>query len=84
MIKGGYQILDFGGRDLSSAKTISGMHAKIAGTNKPFLASGMVYSTTAYKDTWLDFSLSGTSYVATLPDSKTITITNADACTIAS
>ena len=82
MIKGGYQIVDFGDSDLSSSVTKAGMHALISGCDKPFLVRGLYDGTIHFKPLFLAFIPSSTSFVASLPTGDILTVTNANACQI--
>lgn len=81
--KGGYQILN-----LKSTKLTAGTSSTIKGTwetlegnhHKPVLVSGLVIGTTEYNDAFVEFTVSNTTYTATLYG-YTLTVTNADAVT---
>lgn len=66
-----------------SSATIPGTHARIASTKYPKLVKGINYGGTVYDDAYVKFTLSGTSYVSETVYGKVITVTNADAVTIA-
>ena len=81
--KGGYQILDLKKTKLTAgtASTIKGTWGTLAGNyHKPALVSGLVIGTTEYNDAFAEFTLSNTTYTATLYG-HTLTVTNADAVT---
>ena len=81
--KGGYQILDLKNTKLTAgtASTIKGTWGTLAGNyHKPVLVSGLVIGTTEYNDAFAEFTLSNTTYTATLYG-YTLTVTNADAVT---
>lgn len=81
--KGGYQILDLKNTKLTAgtASTIKGTWETLEGNfHKPVLVSGLVIGTTEYNDTFTEFTISNTTYTATLYG-YTLTVTNADAVT---
>lgn len=63
--KGGYKLIDFGGVDISTSKTISGIYNKIADTGKRIVGCNLVYSTTKFKELTLDVKKVGTDFVLT-------------------
>ena len=86
-MKGGYQIIDLGGKALSG--TIANLPALIAGANgKPIILTNFKISTTLYGDMYVcNYIKSGTSYIVSFILSNTlykVTITNAGAITLAS
>ena len=79
-----YQIVDLKNTSLSgSSKTVAGVHAKIDGAKCPIRLSGINYGGTKYKDAYVKFTKSGTSYVSETVYGKVITITNTNGITIA-
>ena len=76
--KGGYKLIDFGGVDISTSKTISGIYNKIADTEKRIVGCNITLGTTKFKELTLDVKLNGTSYELSNSILK-ITITNANA-----
>ena len=81
--KGGYQILNLKNTKLTAgtASTIKGTWETLEGNyHKPVLVSGLVIGTTEYNDTFAEFTLSNTTYTATIYG-YTLTVTNADAVT---
>ena len=76
--KGGYKLIDFGGVDISTSKTISGIYNKIANTDKRIVGCNIKLSTTIFKELTLDVKANGTSYELSNSILK-ITITNANA-----
>lgn len=79
-----YQIVDLKNTSLSgSSKTVAGVHAKIAGANCPIRLTGINFGGTKYKDAFVRFTLSTTSYVSEAVYGKVITITNTNGITIA-
>lgn len=86
MIKGGYKIIDFKNSPLTSggeAVTIEGIYDTVeASYRKPLLLSGLKIDGTERNDVYATPTLSGSDYVFTAYG-KTITITNADAVSVA-
>lgn len=81
--KGGYQILDLKNTKLTAgtATTIKGTWETLEGNyHKPVLVSGLVIGTTEYNDAFAEFTVTSTTYTATLYG-YTLTVTNADAVT---
>lgn len=81
--KGGYQILDLKNTKLTAgtASTIKGTWETLEGNfHKPVLVSGLVIGTTEYNDAFAEFTVTNTTYTATLYG-YTLTVTNADAVT---
>lgn len=76
--KGGYRLIDFGGVDISTSKTISGIYNKIANTDKRIVGCNITLGTTKFKELTLDVKANGTSYELSNSILK-ITITNANA-----
>lgn len=52
--KGGYKLIDFGGVDISTSKTISGIYNKIADTGKRIVGCNITLGTTKFKELTLD------------------------------
>ena len=81
---GTYTIVDLKGTSLSgSSATIKGIYNRIKNTDCAKLLTGINYGGTKYKDAFVKFTLSGTSYVSETIYGKVITVTNADGVTIA-
>ena len=79
-----YAIVDLKGTSLSgSSATVSGVHAAISKANCPIKLTGINYGGTKYKDAFVRFSASSTSFVSEPVYGKVITVTNADGITIA-
>lgn len=79
-----YKIVDLKGTSLSgSSATVAGVHAAIASANCPIRLSGINYGGTKYKDAFVKFTLSTTSYVSEPVYGKVITVTSSDGITIA-
>lgn len=84
MLTGGYQIIDLGGINHESGSSVKheGIYAKIEGTKKPLLFSGVVVDGTEYQDAFLPVHVSGTSYEALyqigLTDFLAISISDSD------
>ena len=79
-----YKIIDLKGTSLSgSSATIDGIHAAIGSANCPIRLSGINFGGTKYKDAFVKFYASSTSYVSEAVYGKVITVTNADGVTIA-
>lgn len=79
-----YKIIDLKGTSLSgSSATIAGIHAAIGSANCPIRLSGINFGGTKYKDAYVKFYASSTSYVSEAVYGKVITVTNADGVTIA-
>lgn len=68
MLKGGYQIIDLGNRNFHHLVgiTIPGIYDKIEGTRKPILLSGFKYADVEFKDMFVNFTVSGSNFVATV------------------
>lgn len=81
--KGGYQILNLKNTKLTAgtASTIKGTWETLEGNyHKPVLVSGLVIGATEYNDAFAEFTVTNTTYTATLYG-YTLTVTNADAVT---
>lgn len=79
-----YTIIDLKGTSLSGTPaTIAGVHAKIGNANCPIRLSGINYGGTKYKDAFVKFSASSTNYVSEPVYGKVITVSNANAVSIA-
>ena len=94
MYKGGYQIVDFAGITLSgTATTIPGLYKTLTTCDKPLLIRGLVQSSVEYTPFFaFGAAASSTTFVIICPDMVSdgvgasqfiITVTNADAVTIA-
>lgn len=86
MLKGGYKIIDFKDAALTTgggAVTIEGIYEAIeASYRKPLLLSGLNIDGTERNDIFATPTVSSSNYVFTAYG-KTITITDADAVTVA-
>ena len=88
---GGYQIIDFGGKTLSStSQTIAGIHRKCS-SGKPIIVRNFKVSTTLYSGSYIAQRVAGSSgawnlYVPNTKSSNstyyTIVVTTADGVTI--
>lgn len=79
-----YKIIDLKGTSLSgTSATIAGIHAAIGSANCPIRLSDINFGGTKYKDAFVKFYASSTSYVSEAVYGKVITVTNADGVTIA-
>ncbi len=79
--KGGYQIVDFKGLQLSAAETtIPGIYETIEGNyNKELLASGLNFSGTVLPDVPIAATISGN--ITFVAYNQTVTITSSDVVT---
>ena len=79
-----YTIVDLKNTSLSgSSKTVAGVHAKIKNANCPIRLTGINYGGTKYKDAFVQFHASSTSFVSETVYGKVITVTNTNGITIA-
>lgn len=79
-----YTIVDLKNTSLSgSSATIAGVHAQIAKANCPIRLTGINYGGTKYKDAFVKFSASSTSFISEAVYGKVITVTNTNGVTIA-
>lgn len=83
MVKGGYQIIDLKNKALTSGVGVvyDGIYDKVEGTRKPILVSGLNVGGTEYHDSFVDFTVSGTTFTGTIYG-KTITIADTDTVTV--
>lgn len=83
MNKGGYQIVDLGGKSftLGTGIVIDGAYDKIRGTRKPIYVSGIVIAAVEYHDTYVDFTVNQTNFEGTIYGKK-IVVKNDDTVTI--
>lgn len=83
MQKGGYQIIDLKNKQLTigTGMVYNGVYELIEGTSKPILLSGINIAGKEYHDTFIDLTVSGSSFIATVYGKK-ITITDNDVVTI--
>lgn len=83
MATGGYQIIDLENKELTLATgmVFEGIYDKIEGTRKPILISGINIEGTEYHDTFVELTVSGSSYVGTIYG-KNISITDVDVVTV--
>lgn len=84
MKKGGYQIIDLQNKNfvLGTGQVVSGVYSLIEGTRKPLLLSGISIAGVEYHDTFVELTVSNTSYTGTVYG-KTITIADTDTVTFA-
>lgn len=75
---GGYKLIDFGGVDISTSKTISGIYNEIENTDKRIVGCNLKLGTTTFKELTLDVKKDGTNLVLSNSIIK-VTITNANA-----
>lgn len=79
-----YAIVDLQGTSLSgSSVTIAGVHGAIGKANCPILLKGINFGGTKYKNAFVKFSASSTSWVSEAVYGKVITVTNVNGVTIA-
>ena len=83
MNKGGYQIVDLGGKSftLGQSRNVRGAYDKIKGTRKPIYVSGIVIAGIEYHDTYVDFTVNQTNFEGTIYGKK-IVVQNNDAVII--
>lgn len=86
MTKGGYQIIDLLETVFTSGSgvTIAGIYDKIEGTRKQILISGFSISGIEQRDQFVNFSLSSTTFTATVvcySGNHTLTISDDDVVT---
>lgn len=83
MNKGGYQIVDLGGKSftLGTGIVVDGAYDKIEGTRKPIYVSGIVIAGVEYHDTYVDFTVNQSNFEGTIYGKK-IVIQNNDVVTI--
>ena len=83
MNKGGYQIVDLGGKSftLGTGIVVDGAYDKIKGTRKPIYVSGIVIAGVEYHDTYVDFTANQTNFEGTIYGKK-IVVKNDDTVTI--
>lgn len=82
MKNGGYQVIDLKGMKITAGASaghpvISGIHSLIEGSNKVKLLSGLVVGNVEYDDMIVLFTVSGTSFVASVAGG-TLTVTQND------
>lgn len=83
-LKGGYQLIDLQGNDLSSGFTLEGLHQVITlSNNKPLLVTGIVISGTKKNDVYTTAEKSETSFYFTVYDTK-IQVKSDDSVVVAS
>ena len=79
-----YAIVDLQGTSLSgTSATVSGVHTAIGNANCPIMLKGINFGGTKYKDAFVKFYASSTSYISEAVYGKVITVTNVDGITIA-
>lgn len=78
MNKGGYQIVDFGGKSftLGTSRMVKGAYDKIKGTRKPIYVSGIVIADVEYHDTYVDFTATQNSFEGTIYGKKIVVNNN--------
>ena len=82
-LKGGYQLVDLQGNDLSSGFTLEGLHQVITlSNNKPLLVTGIVIGGIKKNDVYTTAEKTSDKYTFTIYD-KTLTIANDDSVTVA-
>ena len=83
MNKGGYQIVDLGGKSftLGTGRVVDGVYDKIEGTRKPIYVSGIVIADVEYHDTYVDFTVNQSNFEGTIYGKK-IVVQNNDVVTI--
>ena len=76
MIKGGYQIIDLGGKNLTInvGMVYEGLYESIENTTKPILISGLVINHYEYNDTYSYPTVDGSDYVFIITDGTRIRI----------
>ena len=74
MNKGGYQIVDLGGKSftLGQSRLVSGAYDKIKGTRKPIYVSGIVIADVEYHDTYVDFTANQSDFEGTIYGKKIV------------
>lgn len=86
MNRGGYQIIDLKNKPLTSGvgMVYPGVYDIVEGTRKAILVSGLNVGGTEYKDTYVDFIVTGTAFTGTIygksikiEDTDVVTVTNA-------
>ena len=80
MFTGGYQIVSFGGKNITSADSPTvqldtAPYGLIEGTRKPIMLTDVVIDNTAYHGAFIQPYVSGTSYVFDFAD-FTVTLTD--------
>lgn len=75
---GGYKLIDFGGVDISTSKTISGIYNEIEKTEKRIVGCNLKLGTTTFKELTLDVKKDDTNLVLSNSIIK-VTITNTNA-----
>lgn len=83
MEKGGYQIIDLGNKNLTLGvgMVYKGIYDLIEGTRKPVYLSGLQIGGVEYHDTYVNLTVSGSTYTGTVYG-KTITIDDNDVVTV--
>lgn len=83
MNKGGYQIVDLGGKSftLGTGIVVDGAYDKIKGTLKPIYVSGIVIADVEYNDCYVQIVSNGSNFEGTMYGKK-IVIQNNDVVTI--
>ena len=80
---GGYQIIDLGGKQLTSGvgMVYDGIYDVIESTTKPILVEGLNVGGVDYHSAFVDFTVAGSTYTGTI-HGKTITISDIDVVTV--
>lgn len=83
MNKGGYQIIDLEGKQLTlgTGMQYEGLYEKIEGTRKPCYVSGINIGGTEYHDCYVNFSVNESAFEGELYG-NTITVENTDVVTV--
>lgn len=78
MNKGGYQIVDLGGKNFTNEamKVVKGAYDKIKGTRKPIYVSGIMIDGTEYHDTYVDFTVNQTNFEGIIYGKKIVVQNN--------
>lgn len=83
MLKGGYQIIDLGNKEITTGvgMLIDGIYDKIEGTRKALLISGLNLDGTEYHDTFVELHVEGSAFLGTIYG-KNLNIEDTDVVTI--
>lgn len=78
MNKGGYQIVDFGGKSftIGTSRMVKGVYDKIKGTRKPIYVSGIVIADVEYHDTYVEFTETSNGFEGTIYGKKISVLNN--------
>ena len=74
MNKGGYQIVDLGGKSftLGTGIVVDGAYDKIKGTRKPIYVSGIVIADVEYNDCYVQIVVNGSNFEGTIYGKKIV------------